>query len=274
MSTDTANAELLAAAKDAASRNVDYYALLGLEPSSDIITREVVQRAWRKRSMKYHPDKAGANFDQAKWEEFGLARDILASDEARGAYDGARSAALQRQREKEAMNARQRRFVEELEEAEGRSKKMTEEEGQRRAEEERERGRQAAEGRRIMEERQRLMREAEEREQERERREDEARDDRERELEQRLEEIKRRKAEKRARKGGVTVEVRQPSPPPEAVPEPRPAESRTAPMPQRDIQMSEDPVQFWNTQWPKTKARLQAAQATKERRMKEAGTVA
>ncbi|KUI59319.1 Pre-mRNA-splicing factor cwf23 [Cytospora mali] len=272
--SDTANADLLAAAKDAATRNVDYYALLGLEPATDIITRESVQRAWRKRSIKYHPDQAGANFDRGKWEEFGLARDILASDEARGAYDGARSALMQKQREKEAMNARQRRFVEELEEAEGRSKKTREEEGQRKAEEERERGRQAAEGRKIMEERQRLMREAEERERERERREDEARDDRERELEQRLEEIKRRKAEKRARKGGVAVEAKQPSPPPVAAPDTRSAESRMAPMPQRDVLMSDDPVQFWKTQWPKTKARLQAAQATKEHRMKEAGTAA
>lgn len=271
--SDPASAELLAAARDAASRGVDYYALLGLEASSaDIITRESVQRAWRKRSIKYHPDQAGASFDSAKWEEFGLARDILASGEAREAYDGARSAALQRRREKDAMNARQRRFVEELEEAEGRGRRAREEEGQRRAEEERERGRQAAEGRKIMEERQRLMREAEERERERERREDEARDDRERELEQKLEDIKRRKAEKRAKKGGVAAEAQRPSPPPAAAPEPRTTETRQ--MPQRDVLMSADPVQFWNTQWPKTKARLQAAQATKEHRMKEAGTAA
>lgn len=270
--SDPANAELLAAAKDAASRNVDYYAFLGLEPGA-IITRESVQRAWRKRSLKYHPDQAGAGFDRARWEELGLARDILASDEAREAYDGARSAMVQKQREKEAMNARQRRFVEELEEAEGWGRRTREEDGRRTAEEERERARQAAEGRKIMEERGRLMREAEERERERERREDEARDDRERELEQRLEEIKRRKAEKRARRSGVAVEAQhQPSPPPAPAPEPRHAESRTAPVPQRDVLMSADPVQFWKAQWPKTKARLQAAQAMKEHRMKEAGT--
>lgn len=274
--SDPATAELLAAAKDAASRNVDYYALLGLETSGPgaIVTHESVQRAWRKRSLKYHPDKAGASFDRARWEELGLARDILASGEAREAYDGARSAMAQKQREKEAMNARQRRFVEELEEAEGRSRRAREDEGQRRADEERERGRQAAEGRRIMEERQRLVREAEERERERGRREDEARDDRERELEQKLEEVKRRKAEKRARRSGVAVEAQQPSPPPAAAPEPRHAGGRTAPAPQRDMLMSADPVQFWKTQWPKTKARLQAAQATKEHRMKEAGTAA
>ncbi|KAK7736271.1 hypothetical protein SLS53_007106 [Cytospora paraplurivora] len=278
--SDTATTELLAAAKDAASRGVDYYALLGIEPATDIITKESVQRAWRKRSLKYHPDKAKAGFDKSKWEEFGLARDVLASDEAREAYDNARSALLQRQREKDAMNARQRRFVEELEEAEGRGKRAREEEVHRRGEEERERGRQAAEGRRIMEERQRLMREAEERERERERREDDARDDRERELERKLEEIRRRKAEKkgRARKGGaveIEVEAKRPSPPRAAAASATgPAESRSVPVSQRDVQMSDDPVQFWNTQWPKTKARLQAAQAMKEQRVQATGTVA
>lgn len=283
--SENASAELLAAAKDAAARGLDYYALLGIDPSSDTITRETVQRAWRKRSLKYHPDQAKANFDRDKWEEFGLARDILASEEARAAYDGARSAALQKAKEKEAMNARQRRFVEELEEAEGRSKRQREEAGARREEEERERALKTAEGRRIVEERQRLVREAEERERLKKQKDDEAMDDRIRELQDRLAEKTRRREEKRARregrKGGAVAAADEEKKD-EAVPEARhtaeqpkhAAEGKTAPIPRREVPKSGDPVKFWETQWPKTRERLKAAQAVKEQRMKEAGIAA
>lgn len=289
--SENASAELLAAAKDAAARGLDYYALLGVDPSEDTITRESVQRAWRKRSLKYHPDKAKAKFDKDKWEEFGLARDILASEEARAAYDGARTAALQKAREKEAMNARQRRFVEELEEAEGRSKRTREEGAARREEEERERAVKTAEGRRIVEERQRLVREAEEREREKKQRDDEAMDDRIRELQDRLAEKTRRREEKRARRegrkdgaagSGAAAAADEEKQKDEAAPEPRraaeqprhAAEGRTAPIPRREVPKSDDPVKFWETQWPKTRARLKAAQVVKEQRMKEAGTAA
>lgn len=285
MSESAASTELLAAAKDAAARNIDYYALLDLAPAGADdgapITRDTVQRAWRKRSLRYHPDKAGAAFDKAKWEEFGLARDVLASDEARAAYDGARSALLQKARERDLMSARQRRFAEELERAEGRGARGAEEARERREAEERERGRQAAQGRAFMEERRRKVAEAEERERERLMREDDERDDVIRRLEERIAEKARRKAEKRARregrKSGVTLgdDVEMLSGRPAApTPEPLPTESKHAPLPAMDVQMSEDPVQFWETQWPKTKARLLAAQAKKERKMKEMGMAA
>lgn len=284
--SENASAELLAAAKDAAARGLDYYALLGIDPSGDAITRESVQRAWRKRSLKYHPDKAKADFNKDKWEEFGLARDILASEEARAAYDGARTAALQKAREKDAMNARQRRFVEELEEAEGRSKRQQAEGTARREEEERERALKTAEGRRIVEERQRLVREAEERERLRRERDDEAMDDKIRELQDKLAEKTRRREEKRARregrKGGAAASAGEEEKKTETAPEPRHAaerpehnaDAKAAPIPRREVPKSDDPVKFWETQWPKTRARLKAAQVVKEQRMKEAGTTA
>lgn len=298
MSDGAATTELLAAAKDAAARNTDYYALLDLSPD-DPLTRDSVQRAWRKRSLKYHPDKAGAAFDAAKWEEFGLARDILASDDARAAYDAARSALLQKQRERDLMNAKQRRFAEELEKAEAgagfassRRGAAKEQQEAQHAEEERERERQTAEGRRYMEDRKRKLREAEEREKERGRKEDADRDDRIRELEEQIAEKARRRAEKRAkreaRKSGVAAVlgtdeeddiVKSTTPPPP----PPPTTSRSIPEtkslptePQKaaavsiaEVKMSDDPIQFWETQWPKTKARLLAAQATKEKRLRE-----
>lgn len=279
MSDSAASSELLAAAKDAAARNVDCYALLGLSADDDgpPLTRDTVQRAWRKRSLKYHPDSAGAAFDKDRWEEFGLARDILASDEARAAYDGARSARLQKQRERDLMSARQRRFAEELERAEGGAGAGgAREDGERRAREEAERDRQAARGRALAEERRRKVEEAEERERERERKEDEQREDKIRRLEEKIAEKAKRRAEKRAkreaRRSGVAIdedtEMLSPRPAAPAA-EPRPAEQMATPIPAVDIQMSDDAVTFWETQWPKTKARLLAAQATKERRMKE-----
>lgn len=284
--SENASAELLAAAKDAAARGLDYYALLGVDPSGDEITRESVQRAWRKRSLKYHPDKTKDKFDNDKWEEFGLARDILASEEARAAYDGARAAAQQKAREKDAMNARQRRFVEELEEAEGRSRRQREEGAARREEDERERALKTAEGRRIVEERQRLVREAEERERVKKQQDDEAMDDRIRELQDRLAEKTRRREEKRARregrKGGAAPAAADEEKKAEVSPEPRhaaeqprhTAESKAAPILRRDVPKSDDPAKFWETQWPKTRARLKAAQIVKEQRMKAAGTAA
>lgn len=285
--SENASAELLAAAKDAAARGLDYYALLGVDPSGDEITRESVQRAWRKRSLKYHPDKTKDKFDNDKWEEFGLARDILASEEARAAYDGARAAAQQKAREKDAMNARQRRFVEELEEAEGRSRRQREEGAARREEDERERALKTAEGRRIVEERQRLVREAEERDRMKKLKDDEAMDDRIRELQDKLAEKTRRREEKRARregrKGGAAPDAaadeekkaKVPPEPRHAAEQPKhTAEGKAAPIPRRDVPRSDDPAKFWETQWPKTRARLKAAQIVKEQRMKEAGTAA
>ena len=121
----------------------------------------------RKKSLKYHPDKAGKDFDAAKWQEFERARDVLSDAEARTAYDSARSAALLREAQRHAMDAKRRAMIEDLEarergikrprhhgDAPGRNENaMSEEEKQRLI----------AAGRRRREERERLMREAEER---------------------------------------------------------------------------------------------------------------
>lgn len=266
--------ELITVAKDAAARSVDYYLLLEVDEAA---TREQVQRAWRMRSLKYHPDKAGAGFDKDRWEEFGLARDVLSDADARAAYDGARSAALQRLRERDLMSSRRRRFVDELEEAEGRGKRAREEDAARGAGAERERARQQEQGRRMLDERRRMVAEAEARERERGRKEDHEHDEKIAELERKIADKARKKAERRARKSGVHETTSAPGPPPAARPTPPPP-VETERMPREaprtttyhDITMSDDPIAFWETQWPKTKARLIAAQATKEERRRTA----
>lgn len=132
-----------------------------------------------------------------------------------------------------------------------------------------------------MEERRRKMAEAEEREREKEKKEDEERDEKIRELEGRIAEKARRRAEKKARREGggkerdadEDVEMGGGK---ESVSTFAPAvdqQTATAKAPV-DIPMSDDPVKFWETQWPKTKARLLAAQRTKERRAQEMSSAA
>lgn len=106
------NADLLRLAAEYADQNVDLYELLGVDA---LTPKEDIHRAWRKRSLKYHPDKAGANFDAAKWELFERARDVLSEPAARAAYDGASKAKLLRAQERAAMDKERKAFADDLE---------------------------------------------------------------------------------------------------------------------------------------------------------------
>jgi DnaJ family protein C protein 17 len=110
--SDTKAADLLQFAQEYASKDVDLYELLGIDA---LTPKEDIHRAWRKRSLKYHPDKAGDNFDAEKWQLFERARDILSEPGARGAYDGAIKAALLRKQERETMDKQRKAFVDDLE---------------------------------------------------------------------------------------------------------------------------------------------------------------
>ncbi|KAK8076714.1 hypothetical protein PG994_003986 [Apiospora phragmitis] len=166
--------ELLALAREYA-KNEDLFDLLGI----DAIKAEDqadVRRAWRKASLKYHPDKVGGpsgdGFNdamKAKWELLERAREILSDPATREAYNSARSAILIRQQQRAAMDAKKRAMIEDLEAREnGTAVKRKLDDGKV-AETEEEKQVAIARGRRRREERERLMREAEEREQARER---------------------------------------------------------------------------------------------------------
>ncbi|KAI1808692.1 hypothetical protein F4811DRAFT_500395 [Daldinia bambusicola] len=157
--------DLLIYAKEYATTQ-DLYELLGVTSDTP---KEDIHRAWRKRSLKYHPDKAGANFDPAKWELFERARDVLSDAPAREVYDSQRSAALLREEQRRAMDAKRRAMVEDLEARERGAVKRPRGEGDGPTMSEAERRRLVEAGKRRLEERQRLMREAEEREKQRER---------------------------------------------------------------------------------------------------------
>ncbi|KAI8962431.1 hypothetical protein F5Y11DRAFT_194289 [Daldinia sp. FL1419] len=156
--------DLVAYAKEYATTQ-DLYDLLGVTSDTP---KEDIHRAWRKRSLKYHPDKAGANFDPEKWELFERARDILSDAPAREVYDSQRSAALLREQQRRAMDAKRRAMIDDLEARERGAIKRPRGEGDAPTMSEAERKRLVEAGKRRMEERQRLMREAEEREKQRE----------------------------------------------------------------------------------------------------------
>ncbi|CAM1505315.1 Fc.00g109520.m01.CDS01 [Cosmosporella sp. VM-42] len=121
---DSKNADLLQYAQDYAAKDVDLYDLLGVDA---LTPKEDIHRAWRKRSLKYHPDKAGDNFDSEKWQLFERARDILSEPTARAAYDNAIKASLQRKQEREAMDNKRKQFVDDLESRENAWKQQREE---------------------------------------------------------------------------------------------------------------------------------------------------
>lgn len=104
--------DLLRHAQEYADKDVDLYDLLGIDA---LTPKDDIHRAWRKRSLKHHPDKAGADFDAAKWELFERARDVLSDDAARAAYDQAAKAKLLRRAERQAMDQERKRFADDLE---------------------------------------------------------------------------------------------------------------------------------------------------------------
>ncbi|KAI1003046.1 hypothetical protein K3495_g5155, partial [Podosphaera aphanis] len=90
---------------------VDFYDFLGI--SEGACSEAELRRAYRKTALKYHPDKAGANFDAAKYELFQAAFGVLSHPVLRAAYDRNRRALLEyRRREKELIEIRWRQIKE------------------------------------------------------------------------------------------------------------------------------------------------------------------
>ncbi|KAH6694089.1 hypothetical protein F5X68DRAFT_48912 [Plectosphaerella plurivora] len=204
------------------AQNVDLYALVGLEGDPSLHTDpKLIHRAWRKSSLKHHPDKTGDAFDKEKWELFEFARDILLEPAARAAYDNARAAQRLRAAERDKVQGEQRRFVDQLEADELAARRRREEKLEKDRQLELEKARLREEGvRRRAEEDERFRRENLERAELARKQEDDEFDERERELQSLLEESRARKAArketKKAKKEGrePVVESAPPPPPP------------------------------------------------------------
>ncbi|KAK3985530.1 hypothetical protein QBC44DRAFT_334965 [Cladorrhinum sp. PSN332] len=278
-----AEPDLIAFAKASGSAGDDLFSLLSIDATA---SEQDIRRAFRKKALTAHPDKAGDNYDPALYEKLEKARDVLTNKEAREVYESGMKAILQKRKEREMMSEKRRRLVEDLEqrerEAENSKKmKMTggsgvdlEEERMRREMEER--------GKRKLEERRKLKEEAERREKEREEREY---DEKIKELERKIEEkraMKKAAKKKAAKKEGDKEALPPPSPPPAAgkdgekaaaAPSPPPTVSdepapTAPPQPQPALGATSKP----SDRFASTMARLRAAQAKKdeERRKREA----
>ncbi|KAF6820996.1 hypothetical protein CSOJ01_00431 [Colletotrichum sojae] len=207
------NKDLLAKAQEYSANNVDLYELLQIDTNT---TEESdIRRAWRKQSLKYHPDKLGDAFDAEKWELIETARDILLDLAARAAYDNGRKAVLLRKAERERVHGQRKRMIDELEAAEEAAKQKRQAEEDKARELERERARLAEEGRRRMEEENERFKRENLEAQERQRRERIERDgdgdeydEKLADLQRQIDEKRRLKAERKAarKKGGEAPE--------------------------------------------------------------------
>ncbi|KAK4668769.1 uncharacterized protein QC764_710400 [Podospora pseudoanserina] len=204
-----ADQDLLLFARESASRSDDLYALLSLDATA---TDQDVRRAFRKKALTAHPDKAGDNYDPALYERLERTRDVLLNPEAKEVYNNGMKAVLEKKRQREQMGAKRRQLVEELERREEEAKRQkTDGEGDGGRDKVRD---MAARGRRKMEElrrkreeaeeRERAVREREEAEQQQQKQEEKAEekdyDGEIAELERRLAEKQRLKAEKKKAK--------------------------------------------------------------------------
>jgi DnaJ family protein C protein 17 len=122
------NKDLMRYASEYADKNIDLYDVLSVDA---LTPKEEIQRAWRKRSIMYHPDKAGANFDAEKWELLERARDVLADPNARATYDAGMKAKLLRKQEREAMDKERKKFADDLEARENLARRQEDEAAQR-----------------------------------------------------------------------------------------------------------------------------------------------
>ncbi|KAH6627726.1 hypothetical protein F5144DRAFT_282352 [Chaetomium tenue] len=152
--------DLITYARDAANCGDDLFALLATDATA---SESDIRRAFRRKALTTHPDKAGDAYDPALYERLERARDVLVSPEARKAYDNGMRAILQKKLQREQMSDKRRRLVEDLERREAEAKRVKTGETQPQPHDA-ERRAMAARGRAKMEEMRRLKEEAEVRE--------------------------------------------------------------------------------------------------------------
>ncbi|KAJ4372677.1 hypothetical protein N0V86_008041 [Didymella sp. IMI 355093] len=97
----------------ARSTTEDYYELLAVPFDTE---ESVIKRAYRKASIRYHPDKNPDNKDAAdRFIALGWARDILIDPKLKGEYDRARTRRREKAFQDELLSGNRRKMKEELE---------------------------------------------------------------------------------------------------------------------------------------------------------------
>lgn len=145
----------------AKSATEDFYELLGVAFDADEAT---IKKAYRKTSIRYHPDKNPDNKDAAdRFIYLGWARDILIDAKLKGEYDRARTRRREKVLQDELLDSRRRRMKDDLERREQQGKEFAQGLKRKRAEDMSESEKRAHEIQRLAEDGKRRRQEAQER---------------------------------------------------------------------------------------------------------------
>jgi len=103
-----------------ATSPIDFYALLSLSTTA---TDSEIRSAFRKTSLKYHPDKVGSTPENVdKFLLVKIAHDVLSDKKIRALYDQTREAKARRQAETDKLEAGRLKMVSDLERREQNAK--------------------------------------------------------------------------------------------------------------------------------------------------------
>ena len=156
----------------AKSTTEDFYELLGVAFDVDEAT---IKKAYRKASIRYHPDKNPDNKDAAdRFIYLGWARDILVDAKLKGEYDRARTRRREKILQDELLDGRRRKMKDDLERREREGKEFAQGLKRKRAEEMSEAEKKAQELQRLAEDGKRRRKEAQERMEKKRKEEEEA----------------------------------------------------------------------------------------------------
>ncbi|KNG47861.1 hypothetical protein TW65_05463 [Stemphylium lycopersici] len=156
----------------AKSTTDDLYELLGVAFDAEAAA---IKKAYRKASIKYHPDKNPDNKDAAdRFIYLGWARDILMDEKLKGEYDRARTRRREKALQDELLDGRRRKMKDDLERREREGKDFMNNLKRKRAEDMNEAERREQEIQRLAEDGKRRRKEAQERMEKRRQEEEEA----------------------------------------------------------------------------------------------------
>ena len=123
------------AAAYATTSETDFYEILGV--AADVASDNTLRKAFRKQSLKWHPDKNPTPEAAERFHLLTVAYDVISDPITRNAYDNARAARLAKKRRTEAFDMHRRQMQADLESRENNAKRarvdMDDEEGRFRA---------------------------------------------------------------------------------------------------------------------------------------------
>jgi DnaJ family protein C protein 17 len=156
----------------AKSTTEDFYELLGVAFDAP---EAAIKKAYRKASIRYHPDKNPDNKDAAdRFIYLGWARDILIDEKLKGEYDRARTRRREKALQDELLDGRRRKMKDDLERREREGKDFMNNLKRKRAEDMNEAERREQEIQRLAEDGKRRRKEVQERMEQKRKEEDDA----------------------------------------------------------------------------------------------------